>query len=102
MKTSLYSQRIELNNWEIIGIENFLNENFDYSDFIYIDKSIHFDIDENSFSVFKIRSGDDLYFTLFNDESENRNFRLNLADDNFYELTENLDFIAEFTNLENL
>lgn len=96
---SIYSKRVELNNWEIIGIENFLNENFDYSDFIYSDKSIHFDINENRFSVFKISSGDDLYFTLFNDGSENRNFRLTLSDNTFQELTNDFDFVAEFTNL---
>ena len=102
MKTSLYSQRIELNNWEILGIQAFLFENFGYSDFIYCDKAVNFDLNENRFCAFKLSSGDDLFFTLFDDNIEIRNFRLNLADDNFYELTENLDFIAEFTNLENL
>jgi len=96
---TIYNKRVSLNNWEIIGIETFLNQNFDYSDFIYSDNSIHFDIDEKRFSAFKISNGDDLYFTLFNDESENRNFRLNLGDSSFYELTETFDFIAEFNNL---
>lgn len=101
MKTmSIYSQRVELNNWEILGIESYLKENFNlFDEFIYSDKTIHADGENNRFGIYKISHGEDLYITLFYDEGENITFRLNLSSDNFYQLDNDFNFIAEFDNI---
>ena len=101
MKTTIYSQRIDLNNWEILGIEKYFENNFGLNDFIYSDKTINIHIDDNVFGIYKISHGDDLYLTLFNDDSENITYRLNLVNDNFYQLSENFEFVAEFDNIFN-
>ena len=100
MKTSIYSNRIELNNWEISGIEAFLKETFNLDDvFIYADKTIHLDLNENRYGIYKISKGEDLYCTIFNDDRENETFCFNLSDDNFTKLSENFDFICEYRNI---
>ena len=98
MKTSIYSQRIELNHWEILGIESYLTSTFCLEGFIYSDKTIHLDCNDLCFGIYKIGK-EDLYFTIFNDNKENENFRLNLATDEFIQIDENFEFIKEVENI---
>lgn len=99
---TIYSQRVSLNNWEVLGIEKYLTEQFELSDFIYSDDTIHVDIEEKRFGVYKISNGEDLYITLFLDDEANRTFRLNLATDDFCQLDEEFNFIAEVKNIFNI
>lgn len=100
MKTSIYSNRIELNNWEILGIQAYLMNNFDCHDaFVYSDKTIHFDSENTRFGIYKISNGEDLYLTAFNDDRQNMTYRLNLGHGNFSQITENFDFVADVENI---
>jgi len=100
MKT-IYSNRIELNNWEIIGIQAFLTENYEVNDFIYSDNTIHLDLEEKRFGIYKTGS-EDLYITLFLDNEPNKNYRLNLGDNMFHQLDEEFNFITEVENIFNI
>jgi len=95
---TIYSQRLELNNWEIKGIDSYLYGIFNLDDSIYTDKTLHFD----DFGVYKISHGDDLYITQFNDDKENVTYRLNLSTGTFTEISEDFDFIAEHENIFDL
>jgi len=92
---TIYNTRIELNNWEIIGVEKYLNDTFGIDGFIHSDKTIHFD----EFGIYKISHGEDLYITQFNDDKENVTYRLCLGTDTFHHITETFDFIAEVNNI---
>jgi len=94
MKT-IYSQRIDLNNWEILGIEKYFNDTFSLEDFIYSDKTLHYD----DFAIYKISHGEDVYITHVIDGGENINYRLCLGTDTFHEITEDFDFITDHENI---
>lgn len=98
MKTSIYSQRIELNHWEIIGIESYFASNFNLEGFIYSDKTIHLDCNDLSFGIYKTGK-EDLYFTIFHERKENENFRLCLSNNQFIQIDENFEFIKEVGNI---
>jgi len=99
MKTSIYSQRIELNKWEIKGIESYLASTFDLQDdFIYSDKTLHLDYEDLRFGIYKIGQ-EDLYFTIFHDNKENETFRLSLGTDQFTQIDENFEFIQYVENI---
>lgn len=100
MKTTIYNQRVEMNNWEIIAIQKYLTGVFNLSDdFVYSDKAIHLDIKENYFSFYKVSNGDDLYITQFIDDGENKTFRLDLLNDHFYQLDNEFNLIDEVENI---
>ena len=98
---TIYKKRIELNNWEILGIERYFSENFNLNEFIYSDKTIHVDINEQRFGIYKISNGEDIYITEFLDEEQNKNFRLNLANCDFSQLDEEFNHIEDQENIFN-
>lgn len=97
---TLYKKRIELNSWEIRGIENYLKETFELTDFNYNDKTIHFDTKRGYFGAYKINSGEYLYITLFVDEGDNINYTLNITNDTFYQVDNSINVIGD--ELENI
>jgi hypothetical protein len=101
MKT-IYQQRITPNNWEILGIENFFKYGYEIDEMIYSDNTLHFDIEDNRFGIYKISHGEDIFITLFNDDSDNRTFRLDTSRDLFIEMDEDFNFIQSITDLNSL
>lgn len=101
MKNTIYSNRLDLNNWEILGIQSFFNEYFELKDFVYCDKTIHADVENDRFGIYKISHGEDVYITKFTDD-KSTNYRLNLGSLDFHEIDEDFNFIKEHENIFNL
>lgn len=100
MKNTIYSNRIELNNWEILGIQSFFNENFEIDFICYNDKTINAEVKEVNFGFYKTSHGEDIYITKFTDD-KNTTYRLNLGSLSFYEIDDDYNNLEEYENIFN-